>query len=112
MEYGRERVLFTSFIGLLILAALFVAKDWPVRASIIILLLGSVGLVLVVCQLVLDFNALRGDDAKPERPTLEVAALEPQVVGEDWKFGVAVGALLRHPPDRFFHSASVVFSYT
>jgi hypothetical protein len=110
MEYGRERVLFTSFIGLLILAALFVAKDWPVRASIIILLLGSVGLVLVVCQLVLDFNALRGDDAKPER--LEVATLEPQVVGEDWKFGVALGALLRHPPDRFSHSASVVFSYT
>jgi hypothetical protein len=57
-------------------AALLVAKDWPVRASIIILLLGSVGLVLAVCQLLFDVRALRGLSAKPERPAFEVEALE------------------------------------
>lgn len=78
MVQAKERVLFTSFIGLLILAALFVAKDWPVRASIIILLLGSVGAVLALCQLVLDYKALRSESAKTARPTFEVEALEHQ----------------------------------
>ena len=78
MVQAKERVLFTSFICLLILAALFVAKDWPVRASIIILLLGSIGVVLALCQLVLDYKALRGESAKAARPTFEVEALEHQ----------------------------------
>lgn len=78
MTHGRERVFFTSFVGLLMLAALLIAKDWPVRASIIILLLGSVGLVLAVCQLVLDCKALGGEGLEPERPTFEVEALEHQ----------------------------------
>jgi hypothetical protein len=73
-----ERILFTSFIGLVVFGALFVAKDWPIRASIVILLLGSVGVLLVVAQLVQDSRALRGEGPKPERPTFELAALEHQ----------------------------------
>jgi hypothetical protein len=78
MVLGAEKILFTSFIGLLILTALFVAKDWPVRASIVILLLGSVGAVLVLWQVVLDFKALRSEGAKGDRPTFEVEALAHQ----------------------------------
>jgi hypothetical protein len=78
MARGVERILFTSFIGLVVLGALFVAKDWPIRASIVILLLGSIGVVLVLAQLVLDFKALRGAGPNPEPPTFEVAALEHQ----------------------------------
>ena len=43
MGRAKEQLFFTAFIGLVMLGALFVAKDWPVRASIIILLLGSTG---------------------------------------------------------------------
>jgi hypothetical protein len=78
MSRGIENILFTSFVGLVIAGALFVATDWPVRASIIILLLGSIGIVLAAMQLILDFKALRGESSKPERPTFEVAALEHQ----------------------------------
>ena len=71
-----ETILFTSFIGLVVLGALWVAKDWPVRASIVILLLGSVGSVLAAAQLVLDFRALRAGTHRAERPTYETVALE------------------------------------
>jgi hypothetical protein len=78
MVGGIERIIFTSFIGLLLAAALFVATDWPVRASIIILLLGSIGIVLALVQLGLDFKALRAEGAKVLRPTFEVQAIEHQ----------------------------------
>ena len=55
MGRAREQIFFTAFVVLIMLAALFVAKDWPVRASIIILLLGSIGVVLALAQLRLDF---------------------------------------------------------
>jgi hypothetical protein len=76
--HGIERILFTSFIGVVILAALFVAKDWPIRASIVVLLLGSIGVVLTAIQLILDFKAAREEVATISRPTFEVAALEHQ----------------------------------
>ena len=78
MVRGIERFLFTSFVSLLILVALFVAKDWPIRASIVILLLGSIGIILALIQLVIDFKAVRGEATRIERPTFEVAALEHQ----------------------------------
>jgi hypothetical protein len=71
-------ILFTSFIGLLILATLWVAKDWPVRASIVVLVLGSVGVALALCQLILDLKTLRGEGRSPGRPTFEVEALDHQ----------------------------------
>jgi hypothetical protein len=78
MVFGIERILFTSFVGLVMLAALFVAKDWPIRASIIILLLGGVGVVLDLIQLRIDFRAMRAKEAKVLRPTFEVEALQHQ----------------------------------
>jgi len=78
MVYGIERILFTSFVGLVMLAALFVAKDWPIRASIIIFLLGGVGVVLALIQLIIDFKAARVKEAKVQRPTFEVEALQHQ----------------------------------
>jgi hypothetical protein len=77
MVRGVERILFSSLVGLVMLAALFVAQDWPIRASIIILLLGGVGVVLSLTQLVLDFKSARAE-AKVVRPTFEVQAIEHQ----------------------------------
>ncbi|MGH7825651.1 MAG: tripartite tricarboxylate transporter TctB family protein [Candidatus Binatia bacterium] len=73
----NEKILFTLFIGFVIGLALFVAKDWPLRASIVILLLGGVGMLLAAVQLFLDLKR-PADAAKPERPTFDVAALEHQ----------------------------------
>jgi hypothetical protein len=78
MAAGIERILFTSFVGVLMVAALLVAKDWPIRASIIIFLLGGVGVILALIQLRNDFRALRAKETKVARPTLEVQAIEHQ----------------------------------
>jgi hypothetical protein len=55
MTRAVENILFTSFIGLVVVVALFISLDWPVRASIVILLLGSIGIVLTAIQLVWGF---------------------------------------------------------
>jgi hypothetical protein len=78
MTRGIGQIIFTSFIGLVLLGALFVAKDWPIRASIIILLLGGVGVILACAQLAGDFKALRGEGSKIARSTFEVQAIEHQ----------------------------------
>jgi hypothetical protein len=76
MARGIDRILFTCFVGFVLFTALFVAKDWPIRASIIILFLGSIGVVLLFVQLVLDVKTLKGKGAEPERLTYDVAAFE------------------------------------
>jgi hypothetical protein len=78
MAGGIERILFSSFVALVILTALFVAKDWPIRASIVILLLGGVGIVLAVAQVISDLKGLRGTSAVSARPTYETPSLEHQ----------------------------------
>lgn len=75
MVRGVERICFTFIVGLVPVMALIIAKDWPVRASIVILFLGSIGVVLGLVQLVFDFKGLRqGADA--QRPTFDVEALQ------------------------------------
>jgi hypothetical protein len=76
MVRSKEQVFFTAFIGLTLLGALWVAKDWPIRASIIILLLGGVGVILVMMQLAWDIKATRAENAGITRPTFEVQAIE------------------------------------
>lgn len=76
MPRSKEQIFFTAFIGLVILGALFIAKDWSIRASIIILLLGGVGVILVGIQLAMDIKAARAADAQITRPTFEVQAIE------------------------------------
>ena len=49
-----ENLLFTVLVGAVMVAAVWIASAWPTRASIAILVLGSLGLVLAVWQFVLD----------------------------------------------------------
>ena len=71
----RPADLFTLFIGLAILAAMIAAWDWPLRASIIVLVLGSAGLVMVAAQLILDLSRSR-KPAPEARPAFEVPSFE------------------------------------
>lgn len=67
-----EGLWFTLFIGVVIGVAVWVAYPWPIRASIGILVLGSLAVVLALWQLVLD---LRGQEAAPERSQLEAPSV-------------------------------------
>ena len=78
MVHGFEKIVFTSIVGAVMLAALYVAKDWPIRASIIILLLGGIGVILVLIQFIFDLKDMRSDNSKVLRPTYEVQAIEHQ----------------------------------
>jgi hypothetical protein len=78
MKAAREQIFFTIFLGLALAGALLVAKEWPIRASIIILLLGSVGLILVLVQIARDVQSLRTAEVAITRPTFEVQAIEHQ----------------------------------
>jgi len=63
------------FVGLAILGAIIFAWDWPLRASIIVLVLGSIGFVMVMAQLLLD---LRGNkpSTKPSELAFEIPSYE------------------------------------
>jgi hypothetical protein len=78
MVRAAEKIIFTSFIVMVMLAALYIAKDWPVRASIIILLLGTIGVIMSCIQFVYDFKDARAHVSKILRPTYEVQAIEHQ----------------------------------
>jgi Tripartite tricarboxylate transporter TctB family len=78
MARATEQIIFTAFIGLVIIGALFVAREWPVRASIIILLLGGIGVILTGIQLAVDYKAMRTEKSQITRLTFEVQAIEHQ----------------------------------
>ncbi|MGB7950008.1 MAG: hypothetical protein WCH75_20170, partial [Candidatus Binatia bacterium] len=70
-----EKPLFTLLIGIVLAGAMQVSLEWPVRASIIILVLGAVGSALVIAQLVSDLrNAVSGKSS--ETLTMEAPAVE------------------------------------
>jgi hypothetical protein len=69
----REGLLFTAFIGIVMGAALWFARDWPIRASIGVLVLGALGVVLATWQLALD---ARKSDVSAERSQFEVPLAE------------------------------------
>ncbi|MGH7766936.1 MAG: hypothetical protein ACREQP_05730, partial [Candidatus Binatia bacterium] len=69
MSRGLESLYFTAFMGLVVGGALFIAMDWPVRASIVILFLGSIGVILALAQLVADFKAVHAGAKPAGRPT-------------------------------------------
>ncbi len=71
----RTSNLFTIFIGLSLLAALIIAWDWPLRASIIVLVLGSIGLVLVTVQLFIDLIRRHGEEP-PGKLDFEIPSFE------------------------------------
>jgi hypothetical protein len=70
-----EGVLFTSFIAAVMAGAVWAAYSWPIRASIGILFLGSLGVVLAVWQFVLD---LRNNDGAQKRSQLEAPVAEAE----------------------------------
>jgi hypothetical protein len=74
-----EGFLFTLFIGAVMAGALWVARPWPIRASIGILVLGSLGVLLAVWQLVLELRRKNG--------ALERSPLESPVAEAENKWG-------------------------
>lgn len=72
-----EKPLFTLFIAAVLAVAVQTARGWSVRASIIILLLGGLGLVLAAAQLLLDIKNLRTGEST-ETLTMEAPATENQ----------------------------------
>ncbi|MDH3240903.1 MAG: hypothetical protein OEO83_09575, partial [Alphaproteobacteria bacterium] len=67
----------TVFIIAILVAAVVTASQWQLRASIIILVLGSLGAVFATAQLVLDVTGrTRTGAAVSARPTMELPAFE------------------------------------
>ena len=56
-----ERALFTLFVTAVLAGAIQVAREWSIRASIIILVLGTIGLLLCVIQLINDWRNLSSE---------------------------------------------------
>ena len=73
-----EGLLFTLFIGAVMVGAVWVALPWPLRASIGILVLGSLGVLLAVWQLILESRNKAGAQ---ERSQLETPIAE---AGNKW----------------------------
>lgn len=71
-----ERALFTLTVGIVLLGAMVVAWEWPVRASIIVLVLGSIGIALALAQLISDVKSLARGSAQSPALTLEAPALD------------------------------------
>lgn len=69
-----EKPLFTLFVAALLAGAVQVARGWSIRASIIILVLGGIGLALALAQLVLDAKNLRAGKTA-QALTMEAPAL-------------------------------------
>jgi len=68
-----EGLLFTLFIGIIMATALWFARDWPIRASIGVLVLGSIAVVLAIWQFALD---ARKSDLPAERSQFEMPLAE------------------------------------
>ena len=73
-----EKSLFTLLILLLLSWAVYIAKDWPLRASIIILVLGSVGIVLSLVQLISDLISKTASAEESEGIAFDAPALKPE----------------------------------
>lgn len=68
--YFRWGDLFTIFVIVLLAVALLLAKEWPLRASILVLVLGGVGLLLALIQLGMDIT--RPPEKEEARPVYEI----------------------------------------
>lgn len=75
-----ERPLFTLSVFLLLAAAIQISREWSVRASIIILVLGGIGLVLAIAQLISDFRNISSQKTA-DALTMEAPAL---ATGDRW----------------------------
>ena len=82
-KFRFEGILFTLFIVCVLIFALQSSLDWPLRASILVLLLGGIGLILALLQLGVDFKAIFHGPAKAEGLSFEVSMPE----GGDSRWG-------------------------
>jgi hypothetical protein len=67
--------LFTLFIIVMIATALIIASEWTLRASVLILVLGSAGLVLAIAQLFVD-TFYRAPDKPVTGPQYDVPSFD------------------------------------
>lgn len=70
-RHGIEKCIFTLLVGAVLVIAMTVAWEWPLRASIIVLVLGIIGVSLTVAQLVSDVRNLISGSKPPEALTME-----------------------------------------
>ncbi len=68
--------LVTVFVILVLAGAVAIASQWELRASIIILVLGSVGVLMATAQLAIDVFPRGRAAAAPARPTMELPTIE------------------------------------
>lgn len=73
-----EGALFTLAVGLLLGGAIWISRTWPARASIIILVLGTVALLLAFLQFFLDLKGMRFGASKAEGHFFDAPAVEPE----------------------------------
>lgn len=111
---GIEKSLFTLLIGGVLVIAMIVAWEWPLRASIIVLVLGIIGVALAVAQLVSDLKSLTSGAQPSEALTMEAPAGEASGrwgAVEIW--GWIVGFIILIQLIGFLSAIPVfVFSYT
>ncbi len=77
-----EKILFTLFITCVFIVALKMSWNWPVRAAIIIWVLGGAGLVATLYQLGTDFKSIFSEPAKVEGMAFEAPL--PEVGDSRW----------------------------
>lgn len=84
-----EGLLFTLFVGAVMASALWIARDWPIRASIGVYALGGIGVVLAIWQIVLDAKRAEGPQARSqfELPTAEAESRWGTVEIWSWIIG-------------------------
>ncbi|MCZ6638321.1 MAG: hypothetical protein O7C66_09030 [Alphaproteobacteria bacterium] len=68
--------LVTVFVIFVLGGAVAIASQWELRASIIILLLGSLGVLMATAQLAIDIFPRGRAAAAPARPTMELPIIE------------------------------------
>jgi hypothetical protein len=94
------RNLFTLFIAAVFIGALVIAWDWPLRASIIVLVLGVCGAGLALAQFVVDLRKgkAEADQPRPAYETPDFEAEDPRLgtrnTWETWAWLVGLVALI------------------
>ncbi len=68
--------LFTLFIIALLGSAVYIASGWDLRASIIVVLLGSIGVVFATAQLALDIYGRRAGDRPKRKLEMELPSFQ------------------------------------
>ncbi len=68
--------LVTVFVIFVMAGAVAIASQWELRASIIILVLGSLGVLMATAQLAIDIFPRGRAAAAPARPTMELPTIE------------------------------------